>query len=155
MHCGATLLTQSAAPRRAAPRRRVASPRREAAEAAFTLTKIDTLSDQLLSSQLRFTRRIICRAVWIAPRYRNASPPTPRDIVWIFRDGIFLVKLLHLQSIFARCWYQMFLFKTASVDVVDISQMSLFLNAYGIKRINLLSVIIWQMSTYLWYNDSE
>lgn len=70
MHCGATLLTQSAAP----PRRRAASPRREA---AFTLTKIDTLSDQLLSSQLRFTRKIIRRAVWIAPRYRNATSPTP------------------------------------------------------------------------------
>jgi len=49
--------------RRTAPHRRAASPRREAAEAAFTLTKIDALSDQLLSSQLRSTRRIICRAV--------------------------------------------------------------------------------------------
>lgn len=57
MHCGATLLTQSAAPRC----RRIASSR-ETAEAAFTLTKIDTLSDQLLSSQLRSTRRITpCR----------------------------------------------------------------------------------------------
>lgn len=51
------------AERRAAPHRRAASPRREAVEAAFTLTKIDTLSDQLLSSQLRFTRKIIRRAV--------------------------------------------------------------------------------------------
>jgi len=31
--------------RRTAPHRRAASPRREAAEAAFTLTKIDALSD--------------------------------------------------------------------------------------------------------------
>lgn len=41
MHCGATLLTQSAA-----LRRHVAVER--PAEVAFTLTKIDTLSDRLL-----------------------------------------------------------------------------------------------------------
>lgn len=64
--------------------RRAASLRREAAEAAFTLTKIDTLSDQLLSNQLRFTRRIICRAIWIGSRYRNVSPLVPPDIAWIF-----------------------------------------------------------------------
>lgn len=41
MHCGATLLTQSVA-----LRRHIAVQR--PAEAAFTLTKIDTLSDRLL-----------------------------------------------------------------------------------------------------------
>lgn len=82
--------------------RRAAAPHRlgrEAAEAAFTLTKIDTLSDQLLSSQLRFTRKIIRHAVWIAPRYRNAAfpPLTHRDIAWIFRNGISFDELTHLQ----------------------------------------------------------
>lgn len=63
MHCGATLLTQSAAP-----------PHRCGEEAAFTLTKIDTLSDRLLSSQLHL--QDYNRAIWIAPRYRNATPST-------------------------------------------------------------------------------
>lgn len=111
------------AERRTAPRRRAASPRRVAAEAAFTLTKIDTLSDQLLSSQLRFTRKII-RAVWIAPRYRNATSPSssfaPRDIVGIFRDGInerdsISLELMHLTAIDFYAMLSDVLFKTALI----------------------------------------
>lgn len=44
-------------------------------EAASTLTKIDTLSDRLLSSQLLHLQDYN-RAIWIAPRYRNATPST-------------------------------------------------------------------------------
>lgn len=79
MHCGATLLTQSAAPRRAASRSRRGG-RRE--RRLLRLTKIDTLSDRLLSSQLSAPPLyvgIITVPFWIAPRYRNAAPSAPKS----------------------------------------------------------------------------
>lgn len=109
------------AERRAAAPHRLGRETAEAAEAAFTLTKIDTLSDQLLSSQLRFTRKIIRHAVWIAPRYRNAAfpPPLPLSHIVILHESLEMEsrRINAPTAIFA--WHYRFLFKTASI-LVDI-----------------------------------